>query len=118
MESVQRANEGDRWARAKPELSEEGVALLHAALNSPVAGRYREWSAALKHAVKRIGIDARQAGWPQESLLVAFKSALHALPSVQHLTSGAQGDEFVERLVSLCIHESCWQAAAVAGGAE
>lgn len=105
MKSVQSANEGDRWARGKPELSEETVALLHAALDSPVTGRYPAWSASLKHAVKRIGIDARRAGWPQESLLVAFKSALHTLPSVRHLTSGAQGDEFVERLVSLCIDE-------------
>lgn len=105
VEFLQPANEGERGARARPELSEEAFALLHAALANPVAGQYGAWSAALKHAVTRICIDARRNDWPAERLLIALKGALYALPVVQDLTREGERDEFVARLVSLCIDE-------------
>lgn len=105
MESVQPATQGHRSADAKPQLTEEAVAVLRAALDSGVAGRYPAWSAALNDALKRICIDAKQSDWPPEQLLIAFKSALYTLPSVQHLTRGPDCDEFVSHLVSLCIDE-------------
>ena len=105
MESVQPLNQVDGSTRAKPRLSQQGVALLHAALDGAIGERDPASSAALKHAVKRICIDARRNNWPPEWLLIAFKSALSTLPSVQHLTRGPERDEFVARLVSLCIDE-------------
>ena len=105
MESVQPTTQGHRSADAKPRLTEDAVAMLRAALDSAVAGRYPAWSAALKDAVKRICIEARRSDWPPEQLLIAFKSALYALPSVQALTRGPERDEFVAHLVSLCIDE-------------
>lgn len=105
MESVQPASGGDRRAGATPELSEESLALLRAALDSPIAGRYAAWPAALQHAVTRICIDAQRNDWPPEWLVIAFKGALYTLPAVQRLTRGWERDEFVARLVSLCIDE-------------
>ena len=105
MESVQLATQGHRSADAKPQLTEESVAVLRAALDSVVAGRYPAWSAALTHALYRICSDARRSDWPAEQLLIAFKSALYTLPSVQRLTRGSERDEFVSHLGSLCIDE-------------
>jgi hypothetical protein len=105
MESVQPAFDSHPSADAEPQLTEEAVAVLRAALDNVVAGRYPAWSAALNDALKRICIDARRSDWPPEQLLIAFKSALYALPSVQHLTRGPERDEFVSHLVSLCIDE-------------
>ena len=105
MESVEPATQGHSSADAKPQLSEDAVAVLRAALDSAVAGRYPAWSAALDHALKRICIEARRSDWPPEQLLIAFKSALDTLPSVQHLTRGPERDEVVSHLVSRCIDE-------------
>ena len=105
VESAQPANPVDGSARARPQLSEEGVAVLHFALDTAIADRDPASSTALRYAVKRICIDARRNEWPPESFLVAFKDALHTLPAVQHLPRGPERDEFVARLVSLCIDE-------------
>ena len=52
----------------------------------------------LKYAVQRICVDANRSDWPPEQLLVAFKTALYALPAVQRLTRGPDRDEFVAHL--------------------
>ena len=105
MESVQPATQGHGSADAKRQLTEDAVAMLRAALDGAVAGRYPARSAALEDAVKRVCNDARWSDWPPEQLLIAFKSALYAQPPVQRLTRGLERDEFVSHLVSLCIDE-------------
>jgi hypothetical protein len=105
MESVQSANQIHGSARVQPRLSKEGVAVLSAALDSAIATRNPASSEALNHALKRICIDARGSEWPPEWLLIAFKSALYTLPALEGLTRGPERDEFVARLVSLCIDE-------------
>ena len=102
MESVQSANHLDASAHAKPRLSQEAVAALHAALDSTVAGQFPAWSAALQDALERICNDARRNDWSPESLVIAFTSALDTVPSVQQLPRGPARDRFVARLVSLC----------------
>ena len=79
--------------------------MLHAAVDSAIVDRDPASSAAIKHAVKRICIEARRNDWPPEWLLIAFKSALYTLPAVQHLTGSLDRADFVARLVSLCIDE-------------
>lgn len=105
MESVQPANQVDGSTRARSRLSDEGIAVLHAAVDSAIADRNPASSAALKYAVKRICLDARRNGWPPERLLIAFKGALYTLPAVQRLARGPDRDEFVAHLVSLCLDE-------------
>ena len=89
--------------RIKPQLSAEGIALLHAALEKATTSRSHEAASGLKHAVWRICVDARRNEWPPEQLLVAFKAALDRTPALQRLARGPDRDALVARLVSLCI---------------
>jgi hypothetical protein len=89
----------------KRRLSTEGVALLHAALEKATTSRKPSAATGVKYAVWRICVDARRQEWGPEQLLVAFKSALSTMPAVQRLTRGPDRDEFVARLVSLCVDQ-------------
>ncbi|HKW46959.1 MAG TPA: hypothetical protein VJN70_05920 [Gemmatimonadaceae bacterium] len=105
MEPFRSENQINRAERANARLSEEGLAALRKALDTTLADGDPVSSPALKHAVQRICIDARRSDLPPERLLVAFKTAMHTLPAVQRLTRGPDRDDFVRRLVSLCIDE-------------
>jgi hypothetical protein len=89
----------------KQQLSAEGVALLDAALEKATTSRNPTAATGVKYAVRRICADAKRNGWTPEQLLVAFKSALATIPAVQRLTRGPDRDQFVARLVSVCIDE-------------
>jgi hypothetical protein len=104
-EAAQTPNEVRRVPPARPRLSAEGVAVLHAALERALTSRSAKSSSAVRHAIWRICIDARRNSWPPEWLLVAFKTAVYSLPSVRRLPGGPDRDEFVGHLVSLCINE-------------
>jgi hypothetical protein len=75
--------------------------VLHAALDAAIADRDAASSGALKHAVKRICIDARRNDWPPEWLLIAFKGALYTLPAVQRHNASS-----ITRLRSACTTSS------------
>ena len=104
-ELARSGNEVSDAARARPQLSAEQVALLHAALETDLGSRDPKSSSELKHAIRRISTDAKQNNWPPESLLVALKAAAHSLPALQRLPRGPERDELVAHLVSLCIDE-------------
>ncbi|HEY2376108.1 MAG TPA: hypothetical protein VGH98_09055 [Gemmatimonadaceae bacterium] len=105
MESVRSGNDVAGISREKPNLSAEGVAVLHAALAEELADRDVTSSAALKAALSQLCDEAKAKYWPPEVLLIAFKTALETVPAVRRLTRGPDRDEFVARLVSLCIEQ-------------
>ena len=104
MESVIAPSRGIRTS-TQPRLSAEGRAVLHAALERVITAHNATSAAGVQHALRRICLDARRSEWRPEQLLIAFKSALHTLPSVRRLTRGPDRDELVARLVRLCIQE-------------
>ncbi len=87
------------------QLSADAIALLQAALEKATTSRKPTAATGVKYAVWRICVDAKRNEWAPEQLLVAFKSGLATMPAVQRLTRGPDRDEFVARLVSLCIDE-------------
>jgi hypothetical protein len=105
MEPVRSGNEVSATPRATPRLSSEGVAVLHAALERQVGSRSPSTMSGVRDAIRRISVDAKRNNWPPEWLLVAFKAAVHTLPALQRLTPGPDRDDFISRLVSLCINE-------------
>ena len=105
MEPLRSGNEVSATPRATPRLSSEGIAVLHAALERQVGSRNPSSMSGVRDAIRRISVDAKRNNWPPEWLLVAFKAAVHSLPALQRLTPGPDRDEFVARLVSLCINE-------------
>jgi len=86
-------------------LSPEGTAALYAALDNRSTTRDLASSPSARYAVRWICDEAKREHCPPESFLVAFKNALQTAPAVRRLTSGPDRDEFVARLVSLCIDE-------------
>ena len=105
MESARSENEVSGASSARPILSAEGMAALQAALGGKTGDRDAMSSPALKNALRQICAEAKVRNWPPESLLIAFKAALNTVPAVKRLTRGPDRDEFVARLVSLCIDE-------------
>jgi hypothetical protein len=105
MESVRSGNEVAGASRATPRLSAEWIAVLHEALEKATTERNPIAASGLQHAIRRISVDAKRSDWPPEQLLVAFKTAIYALPAAQRLTLRTDRHEFVARLVSLCIKE-------------
>jgi hypothetical protein len=104
MESARSENElAD--ARVRPILSAEWVALLQTALAHGTADRNATSSPPLKDALRQLCSEAKLRNWPPEALLIALKTSLNAVPAVQSLTRGPDRDEFVTRVVSLCINE-------------
>jgi hypothetical protein len=91
--------------RAAPRLTDEGFAVLRSALEKHIASPSPNTRSGLRHAIERICLDARRSDWPPESILVALKRALEAIPAVARLPRGSERDEFVAPLVSLCIAE-------------
>ena len=105
MEPLRSGNEVSATPRATPRLSSEGIAVLHAALERQVGSRNPSSMSGVRDAIRRISVDAKRNNWPPEWLLVAFKAAVHTLPALQRLTPGPDRDDFIARLVSLCINE-------------
>ncbi len=105
MESARSENEVAGAPRLRPILGTEWVALLQAALAHATADRIATSSPPLKDALRQLCGEARLKNWPPESLLVALKATLNSLPAVQSLARGPGRDEFVSRVVSLCIDE-------------
>jgi hypothetical protein len=105
MESLRSESEVSGSPRVTARLGAEAVAVLHAALEQEIGRRMPTSSPGLSDAIRRICLDAKRNAWPPESLLVAFKAALHSVPALQGLTSGPDRDAVVARLVSLCIDE-------------
>lgn len=105
MEPFRSGTQINRPEPAHARLSEEGLTALRSALGTTLADGDPVKSPALRHAVQRICVDARRNDWPPERLLVAFKTAVQTLAAVQRLTREPDRDDFVRRLVSLCIEE-------------
>ena len=105
MELLPTAVDREPVPRAAPRLTDEGFAVLRSALEKHIAAPSPNTRSGLGHAIQRICIDARRSDWPPESILVALKRALDAIPAIARLPRGPERDEFVAPLVSLCIAE-------------
>ena len=105
MESFRLGGEVTGGPLAKPQLSDAAIASLHAALGKEIADRDPVSSLGLKDAVRLVCGEARVKNWPPESLLIAVKSALQTVPAVQGRIRGPDRDEFLGRIVTLCIDE-------------
>jgi hypothetical protein len=105
MELLPSAVDREPVPRAAPRLTDEGFAVLRSALEKHIASPSPNTRSGLRHAIERICLDARRSDWPPESILVALKRALEAIPAVARLARGPERDEFVAPLVSLCIAE-------------
>jgi len=98
---------GARSADDEAVFSAEGLALLRAALQP----QWRwddekvESSPTVRVALGRICSDARISNARPEQFLIAFKRALHSAPALRRLAPGPERDEYIARIVSLCIHE-------------
>ena len=103
MDAVQ--SEATETSHANCDLSPDGTAALCAALDDRSTTRDLASSAIARDAVRRICDEAKRERWPPESFLLAFKKALEMAPAVLRLTMGPDRDEFVARLVSLCIEQ-------------
>jgi len=103
MDSVR--SEAAETSRANCILSPEGAAALYAALENRRTTHDLASSPAARDAVRRICDEAKREHWPPELLLIAFKKALETAPAVRRLARRPERDEFVGRLVSLCIEE-------------
>src|SRR5947209_8028918 len=88
-------------------FSAEGLALLRASLQPPQpwSGEKIESSPTLREALRRICSEARQSDARPEQFLVALKSVLQSAPAMRRLAPGPERDDYVARLVSLCIKE-------------
>jgi len=89
--------------RVQRSLSAEAVTALHAALEN--APTHLPTSPTVMDALRRVCGEATREQWPPELLLIAFKKAVDEASGVQHLTRGPERDEFVGRLVTMCIDE-------------
>ena len=100
-----------RYEPSAPEgtavFSAEGLALLRAALQTQWrwSAETIETSPTLRVALQRICSDAKQGSAPPERFLVAFKSVLQGAPALRRLPAGPERDEYVARIVSICIEE-------------
>lgn len=103
MDSVR--SEAAETSRANCVLSSEGAAALYAALENRRTTHDLASSPTARDAVRRICDEAKREHWPPESFLIALKTALAAAPAVRRLPRGPERDEFVGRVVSLCIEE-------------
>lgn len=97
------ANDNNGPMRAKPQLSAEDTVMVHTALQGVRHPSDPQSSADVKDALQRLCLKAKEANWTPEGLLIAFKEALYTLPTVERVPRGPDRDEFVARLVSLCI---------------
>lgn len=104
MESARSENEVAA-ARVRPILGAEWLALFQTALAYGTADSDATSSPSLKDALRQPCGEAKLKNWPPESLLIALNTALNAVPAVQRLARGPDRDEFVSRVVSLCIDE-------------
>jgi hypothetical protein len=88
-------------------FSAEGLALLRAALQPQWQWNDEklESSPTLRMALRRICWDAKSSNARPERFLVAFKNALQSAPALRRLARGPERDEYIARIVSLCIGE-------------
>ena len=88
-------------------FSADGLALLRAALQPPHlwCDDRIEASPTLRVALRRICSDAKSSNARPERFLVAFKSALQSAPAMRGLARGPERDDYLARVVSLCIDE-------------
>ena len=91
--------------RASRRLGEVELGVLSAAMERHIAGLAPSSASELRFAIRLICHDARRSDWSPESLVVAFKTAVHSVPALQRLPRGPKRDEFITRLVTLCINE-------------
>src|SRR5690242_14195364 len=81
------------------DFNAESLAALRAALENRSAQLDPTSSPILQAALRHVCLEAKRKNWPPESLLIAFKKALHETSTVQRLSRGPDRDGFVERLV-------------------
>jgi hypothetical protein len=88
-------------------FSAEGLALLRAALQPQWrwSDESLESSPTLRVALRRICNDAKDGKARPEQFLIAFKNALQSAPALRRVTPGPERDEYVARIVSMCIDE-------------
>jgi hypothetical protein len=88
-------------------FSAEGLALLRAAMQPPHPWNDEkiDSSPTLRLALRRICSEGRQSDARPEQFLVALKSVLQSAPAMRRLAPGPERDDYVARIVSLCIKE-------------
>jgi hypothetical protein len=86
-------------------FSAAALAALRCGLRAQLAGAPASDAGDLRRAIRLLCADAHRRGLRAEQLIVLLKQAWAALPEVQGLPQGRQGNEALAGIVSLCIDE-------------
>jgi hypothetical protein len=86
----------------RPTPSAESVEALRSALEEYLAGG--EETAALRPALRRIAVEAREKKIHAEQLLIVLKDVWFALPQIGPMVNEKQ-NAMLQRVVTLCIRE-------------